>query len=74
MELKEVKRLYFIEGGGEMGELIRSKDWSQTPLGPPDTWPPSLRTAVMILLQSRFPMFVWWGEEMITIYNDAYCW
>jgi signal transduction histidine kinase len=72
MELKEVKRLYFIEGGGEMGELIRSKDWSQTPLGSPGNWPSSLRTAVMILLHSRFPMFVWWGEEMITIYNDAY--
>ena len=72
MELKEVKRLYFIEGGGDIGELIRSKDWSQTPLGPPDTWPSSLRTAVMILLHSRFPMFVWWGEDMITIYNDAY--
>ena len=23
----------FLSGGGEMGKLIRSKDWSKTPLG-----------------------------------------
>ncbi|RYY99038.1 MAG: PAS domain-containing protein [Chitinophagaceae bacterium] len=62
----------FLNGGGEMGALIRSKDWSSTPIGSPDAWPQSLRTAVSILLNSQFPMFVWWGPELITIYNDAY--
>ena len=62
----------FLKGGGEMGELIRSKDWSTTPLGSPDTWSQSLRTSVSILLHSRFPMFVWWGPGLTTIYNDAY--
>lgn len=56
-----------------MGERIRSKDWSLSPLGTPDEWPQSLRTTVSILLNSKFPMFVWWGEDLITIYNDAYC-
>jgi hypothetical protein len=63
----------FLNGGGEMGERIRSKDWSTSPIGTPDNWPQSLRTTVSILLNSRFPLFVWWGEDLITIYNDAYC-
>ncbi|GAA4746815.1 sensor histidine kinase [Flavisolibacter ginsenosidimutans] len=63
----------FLNGGGEMGERIRSKDWSLSPLGTPNEWPQSLRTTVSILLNSKFPMFVWWGEDLITIYNDAYC-
>lgn len=59
-------------GGGEMGALIRSIDWSKSPLGPPETWPQSLKTCVRIVLTSRQPMFVWWGEQLINIYNDAY--
>jgi PAS domain S-box-containing protein len=63
----------FLTGGGEMGERIRSNDWKLSPLGTPDDWPQSLRTTVSILLNSKFPMFVWWGKDLITIYNDAYC-
>jgi PAS domain S-box-containing protein len=55
-----------------MGERIRSKDWSRTPLGPPELWHQSLKTAVRILLTSRQAMFVWWGDELINLYNDAY--
>ncbi|HEV7333069.1 MAG TPA: PAS domain-containing protein [Flavisolibacter sp.] len=70
--MNTAKPLAFLNGGGAMGELIQQKDWSKSPLGPPDTWPKSLQTAVSILLNSQFPMFVWWGEDLITIYNDAY--
>ncbi|WP_244307420.1 PAS domain-containing sensor histidine kinase [Flavobacterium fluviatile] len=66
------KEHYFLEGGGEMGHLIRCKDWSKTPLGIPDTWPQSLRTTLGIILNSKFPMFLWWGEELTCFYNDAY--
>ncbi len=59
-------------GGGEMGELMRTLDWSQTPLGPIEEWPQSLRTAVSICLASRFPMLIWWGPELVMLYNDAY--
>src|SRR4051812_19614944 len=55
-----------------MGERIRATDWSKTPLGPPASWPKSLRTCVRIVLTSRQPMFVWWGEHLINLYNDAY--
>jgi PAS domain S-box-containing protein len=64
--------LSFLKGGGEMGELIRNKNWENTSLGAPENWPQSLRITVNLLLNSRFPMFIWWGPEMITLYNDAY--
>jgi PAS domain S-box-containing protein len=62
----------FLAGGGEMGALTRAYDWSATPLGPPDTWPQSLRTALRILLNTNHPMFIWWGSGLIQFYNDAY--
>ncbi|MBE4751009.1 response regulator [Corallococcus sp. ZKHCc1 1396] len=59
-------------GGGEMGALVRSLDWAQTPLGPSRDWPVSLKTMVGVVLNNRFPMLMWWGPEMIQVYNDAY--
>ncbi|MGF1963332.1 MAG: ATP-binding protein [Aulosira sp. DedVER01a] len=55
-----------------MAALMRSLDWSTTAVGAVDTWPQSLKTAVRIMLGSRYPMFVWWGESMTKFYNDAY--
>ncbi|MHC5597083.1 MAG: ATP-binding protein [Nostoc sp.] len=62
----------FLLGGGEMGARMRERDWSKTSLGSTAQWPQSLKTAVRIMLTSRQPMFVWWGEELINLYNDAY--
>ena len=62
----------FLQGGGEMGDLTRNFDWAATPLGPPKEWPQSLKVTVGIILASKFPMFLWWGSEMIQFYNDAY--
>jgi len=62
----------FLAGGGNVGALMREKDWSFSPLGPPDSWPQSLRTVVGLLLQSRFPMFVAWGKDLGFLYNDPY--
>ena len=55
-----------------MGALMRAYDWSANPLGTPQTWPQSLRTAVRILLNTNHPMFIWWGPKLIQFYNDAY--
>lgn len=63
---------YFLSGGGEMGELTRSFDWSKTALGTADQWPHSLKTTLGIILHSSFPMFLFWGEELTCFYNDAY--
>jgi PAS domain S-box-containing protein len=62
----------FFEGGGEMGELIRTTDWSNTSLGPISGWPVSLKTTLAIMLHSRFPMLLYWGPDLICFYNDAY--
>jgi PAS domain S-box-containing protein len=72
--LKINKRTHadFLAGGGEMGALMRAHDWSTSPLGRPETWPQSLRTALRILLNTNHPMFIWWGPELIQFYNDAY--
>jgi len=62
----------FLAGGGEMGALMRARDWTRTPLGPPETWPQSLRTVIRILLTSRYQMWMGWGPELSFFYNDAY--
>ena len=62
----------FLAGGGELGGLIRAFDWEATPLGPPERWPQSLKTAVRIMLTSSQPFWIGWGEELTYLYNDAY--
>lgn len=62
----------WVAGGGQMGELIRSTDWSVTSLGPIEHWPQSLRSAVSILLPSKAQIAMFWGSDLITLYNDAY--
>ena len=62
----------FLGGGGELGALMRAKDWSATPLGPPESWPQSIRAAVSVCLNSRFPILLWIGPELRILYNDAY--
>jgi signal transduction histidine kinase len=59
-------------GGGELGALCREFDWGSTPLGPVDAWSHSLRTTAATVINSRHPMFLWWGPELIQIYNDGY--
>ena len=53
--------LDILLAAGEMGELVRSLDWSATALGPPESWSPAFRTVVRILLANRFPQLLWWG-------------
>jgi PAS domain S-box-containing protein len=59
-------------GDGEMAQRCRAFDWSRTALGPVEGWTQSLRTTAGIVIGSRNPMFLWWGPELIQIYNDAY--
>lgn len=63
---------YFLQGDGECQSIARAFDWATTPLGPPETWPECLKTTLGILFNSRQPMFLWWGPELIQFYNDAY--
>ena len=68
----DVNPLAFLMGGGDMGGLIRSMDWSKTSLGPVAGWPQSLRTTISICLASDLPICVIWGPGLVQLYNDAY--
>ncbi|WP_370269195.1 sensor histidine kinase [Nioella sp.] len=70
--MRQIAAGAFLDGGGKMGQLIRDKDWTSNPLGPPETWPQSLRSALSICLNSSFPTAVYWGPELRLLYNDAW--
>jgi len=59
-------------GSSETSAILRSIDWTKTPLGAVDGWPQSLRTSISICLNSAFAILVWWGPELAMLYNDAY--
>jgi PAS domain S-box-containing protein len=61
-----------LMGGGEMGARMRAFDWASTDLGAAGSWPQSLKTAVSICLNSRFPTMLWWGRDLTVLYNDPY--
>lgn len=65
-------KLPFLMAGGQVSELIQTCDWSASPLGNPGSWPSALRSAVSLMLNSKFPMFIAWGPELGMVYNDAY--
>jgi PAS domain S-box-containing protein len=66
------EHLPFLQGGGQLGEMIRNTDWSPTVLKSPDAWPESLKSAVAISLSSGFPIAIYWGEKFTLLYNDAW--
>ena len=73
MEGEQPNRPVFpARGGVEMPALVQAKDWSKTPLGAMDTWPPALRLSLDIVLSSGFPMALRWGPDFVLIYNDGY--
>ena len=58
-------------GDSEAARLIRTFRWAGTPLGPIESWPQSLKTAVEFMLSCGFPSFIHWGPEATLLYNDA---
>ena len=62
----------FPASHSELAALMHHHDWQNNPLGPPSEWPASLRTVISLILDSKIPMFVAWGPELIFLYNDAY--
>jgi PAS domain S-box-containing protein len=61
-----------VSGTGEMADLTRAYDWASTPLGPIATWSDTLLCSVNIMLSCQFPTVIFWGPEMIQLYNDGY--
>jgi two-component system sensor histidine kinase VicK len=63
---------YFVFEGGKMGDVCRSKDWRRSSLGTLDTWSAPLRFAVIQCLNSQFPIAIYWGADLNTLYNDGF--
>lgn len=70
--IRDQDGLNVFADGGVLGEMMRNLDWSSTPLGPVEQWPAHLQSVVSLMLGSKFPMFVAWGDELAFLYNDAY--
>src|SRR3569623_1777203 len=70
--MDQVRTADFLSGGGHMGALIRAFDWATTPLGSPETWQQSLRLTARLMLNTNHLMFIWWGPDLIQLYNYAY--
>ena len=68
----DAKARNVLDGGGEMGALMRVTDWTKSAVGPVERWPQSLRTAPSILLETAFPMYIAWGKDFTQFYNDGY--
>src|SRR3984957_19866248 len=61
-----------IHGKSRMTEIIRAHDWSLTPLGPIEDWSEALLLSANLMLACAFPALVFWGQELIQLYNDAF--
>lgn len=72
LQLEPDRQDEILSGGGELGARILAFDWSKTPLGPISCWPQSLKTAVRILITSRYAMWMGWGKDLTFLYNDTY--
>jgi hypothetical protein len=70
--LSSSRALSFLKGSGRVTSLVRSFDWANTPVGPIEQWPVSLKMATALLLQSPIAIVMLWGPEGVMIYNDAY--
>ncbi|RYG28158.1 MAG: PAS domain-containing protein, partial [Burkholderiales bacterium] len=68
----ESRPVSLLSSGGETGALIRAFDWSNTPLGPLESWPQSLKTTVGMMIAAPNPMVLLWGFEGVLLYNDGY--
>ncbi|PZV08964.1 MAG: histidine kinase [Leptolyngbya sp.] len=58
-------------GPAPLAALLRSRDWSQTPLGDTATWPAALKTTLGIVLSAETPMACVWGCDRILLHNSA---
>ena len=62
----------FLAQGGELGALMREKNWAATALGAPGAWPDTLKHTLHLILASHQPMLVWWGPQLVQFYNESY--
>ncbi len=61
-----------IHAKSRMAEVIRTHDWSLTPLGRIEDWSEALLLSANLMLSCAFPSLVFWGKGLVQLYNDAF--
>jgi PAS domain S-box-containing protein len=56
-----------------MADLVRAHNWAATSVGPIESWPDALLSAVNLMLSCQFPALICWGPQMLQFYNDKFC-
>ncbi len=69
---KHIQDYPFLQNSGEVGELVFQFDWAKTSIGSMDNWPLSLKITLANILHSAFPMFLFWGDDFLCFYNEAF--
>jgi hypothetical protein len=69
-ELEAVEAVF--AGDGQARAAMRAVNWTTTPLGPVGQWSQALVTAVRNQMSSSSPSCIFWGPELVQIYNEAY--
>jgi PAS domain S-box-containing protein len=59
-------------GGGELGRLMRDRDWRELGFVEPAGWPRALRSVIEIILPADVQIVLFWGEDYRAFYNDTY--
>jgi hypothetical protein len=72
IDKKNIEDYPHLQSTGEIGELIFKYDWSKTCIGDIDNWPVSLQVTLSNILHSQFPMFLFWGDDFLCFYNEAF--
>lgn len=62
----------WLASDSEISKIIRSTDWSNTLIGPLESWPHSLTSVLSLCLHARSPIAIYWGPEYVFFYNDAF--
>lgn len=65
-------RLLLNDGLPRHIKFARSVDWTSTALGPIDYWPSDLRQMCNLIMASPHPAAMYWGDDLVAIYNEAY--
>ncbi|KAI5209543.1 hypothetical protein E4T39_00842 [Aureobasidium subglaciale] len=52
--------------------FARSIDWEKTSLGSIEGWSSDLRQMCNLIMASPHPAAMYWGQELVAIYNEAY--
>ncbi|KAK8162198.1 hypothetical protein IWX90DRAFT_236824 [Phyllosticta citrichinensis] len=65
-------RLTITSGLPKHIQFARSIDWASTPLGPIEYWSADLRNYANLVMASPHPAAMYWGDDLVAIYNEAY--